>query len=128
MTFPSSAAEQLDRAVDRVLAGEAPGAALDAGLRPLADMAAILRAALVPVPASAGFESRLAARLAHGPQPVADGVRALEGLVRRQLRHPARLLVTGAVSSAALGVGVTAYAVWRGSRRPIGIGHRLVHR
>lgn len=128
MTLPSSAAEQLDRAVDRVVAGGAPGAALDAGLRPLVEVAGMLRAALVPVPASAGFESRLAARLAHGPQPLSDGMRAVEELLRRQLRHPARLLLTGAVSSAALGVGVTAYALWRGSRRPAGIGQRLVHR
>jgi hypothetical protein len=54
-------------------------------------------------------------------------MRALEELLQRQLRHPARLLLTGAVSSAALGVGVTAYAVWR-ARHPAGIGHRLVHR
>jgi hypothetical protein len=35
----------------------------------------------------------------------------------RDLHVPSWLLLTGAASSAALGVGVTAYAVWRGARR-----------
>ena len=127
MSFPSSVPEQLDRAVDRALAGEPPGSALDASLRPLVGVAAALRNALGPVPPSATFERRLAQRLARGPEALA-AFRAVPDLVREQLRHPARLLVTGAVSSDALGVGVTAYAVWRGSRRPSGVAHRLAHR
>jgi hypothetical protein len=127
LTFPLSAAEQLDRAIDRVLAGDAPGGALDASLKPLADVAARLRTALVPVPPSAAFERRLGTRLARGGQPWSAGMQAMSHLVREQLRHPARLLVTGAVSSAALGVGVTAYAVWRGTRRS-SVAQRLVHR
>ena len=43
------------------------------------------------------------------------------------LRHPGRLIVTGAVGSA-LGVGVTAYAVWRSTRRSSGVAHRLLQR
>jgi hypothetical protein len=36
---------------------------------------------------------------------------------RRELRHPGRILLTGAVSSAAVGVGVTLLALRRGARR-----------
>jgi hypothetical protein len=127
VSFPSSVPEQLDRAIDRVLAGEPPGRALDTSVRPLVGVAAALRSALGPVPPSASFERRLAERLNRGPETL-SAFRAVPDLLREQLRHPARLLVTGAVSSAALGVGVTAYAVWRGSRRPSGVAHRLVHR
>jgi hypothetical protein len=35
--------------------------------------------------------------------------------------------VTGAVGSA-VGVGVTAFAVWRSTRRSAGPAHRLLHR
>jgi hypothetical protein len=80
----------------------------DPGSRVLVDTAARLRHSLVPPPISTRFEARLGARLA-GVVPPRDAV----GWV---LRHPGRLIVTGAVGSA-VGVGVTAYAVWRTSRR-----------
>jgi hypothetical protein len=38
-------------------------------------------------------------------------------MARRELRHPARILAAGAVSSAAVGVTVTAFAVWRSRRQ-----------
>ena len=123
MTQPQSAAERLDRAVDSVLAGLSPvAAAAAAGTgpagRPLVLLAGDLRAGLAAPPVAARFEERLAARLApalHGHDPVAWA-----------RRHPGRLLVTGAVGSA-VGVGVTAYAVWRSSRRA-GAAYRLLHR
>jgi hypothetical protein len=87
---------------------------VDSGIRPLIATADRLRFALAPVPVSPSFETRLAHRVVaarHGPIP--------------DLRVPTWLLITGAASSAALGVGVTAYAVWRGSRRG---GHRFLAR
>ena len=118
-----SAAERLDRAVDGVLDGLSPSsAAAAAGIeptaRPLVALAAELTATLVAPPTAPRFEARLGTRLASlGPprDPVAWA-----------LRHPGRLIVTGAVGSA-VGVGVTAYAVWRSSRRASG-AHRLLHR
>ena len=117
-----SIAERLDRAVDLVLAGAGASAAtasarLDGEERELADAAARLRAALPVPPVAAGFEARLAARLA-------DHERSGDSLVSWALRHPGRLIVTGAVGSA-LGVGVTA-AVWRSARRSS--GNRWLHR
>jgi hypothetical protein len=45
-------------------------------------------------------------------------IAALTEATRRELRHPGRILITGAaVSSAAVGVGVTVLARRRGSRR-----------
>lgn len=113
-------AERLDRAVDELLAGASPGAAgaaagLGAAERPLLSAADSLRAALGPSLVAPRFEARLGARLA--------GVATSPWI----LRHPGRLIVTGAVGSA-LGVGVTAYAVWRGARRSPGAAHRLLHR
>jgi hypothetical protein len=117
-------AERVDRAIDALLAGEhsrvAAAVAGDPRLGQLLDVAESLRDALVPPPVAARFEARLGARLAEaaadrgGPWGV---------------RHPGRLLVAGAaVSSAAVGVGVTAYAVWRSTRRQSSVGHRLLHR
>jgi hypothetical protein len=108
-------AERLDRAVDAVLAGSsAPAAAAVAGVSPadrsLVEAASTLRATLATSLVAPRFEARLGARLA--------GVAATPWI----LRHPGRLIVTGAVGSA-VGVGVTAYAVWR-SRA----AHRLLHR
>jgi len=122
MSHPPSVAERLDRAVDGVLAGHPPVvAAASAGTAPdarrLVELAGKLRSFLVAPPASPRFEARLGSRLAgaaEGRDPVAWA-----------LRHPRRLIVTGAVGSA-VGVGVTAYAVWRSSRRAG--GHRLMHR
>lgn len=92
-----SQAEQLDRAIDDVLAGTRPIA--DAELRPLLAVAATLRDALGPRPVAPSFEGRLAARL-------------------RQPGTRGRLVATGAVGSAAIGLaGVTAYAVWRVAHR-----------
>jgi hypothetical protein len=69
-----------------------------------------LRNALAPVPAGLHFEAALAERLIDR----GSGGRALRA-VSMAARH--RLVAAGAVSSAAVGVGVTAYAVWRTSRR-----------
>jgi hypothetical protein len=76
----------------------------------------VLRHALAPLPAGTRFEARLASRLA-SPSPVADMIAALSEATRRELRHPGRIFITGAVSSAAVGVGFTVLARRRGSRR-----------
>ncbi|HEY6609303.1 MAG TPA: hypothetical protein VI277_08925 [Candidatus Limnocylindria bacterium] len=110
----------MDRAVDHLFDGVTPGEAaalsrVDPGDRPLLRAASALHAALGSAPlASPRFEARLGARLA--------GLGAAPWI----LRHPGRLIVTGAVGSA-VGVGVTAYAVWRSSRRPA-VAHRLLQR
>jgi hypothetical protein len=122
MSQPPSAAERLDRAVDGVIDGLAPAAAAAAaGIghtgRPLVLLAAELRANLPAPPVAPRFEARLGARLAgaaHGRDPVAWA-----------MRHPGTLLVTGVGS--AVGVGVTAYAVWRSTRRSSAAA-RLLHR
>lgn len=114
-----STAERLDRAVGQVLAGGPTGtaaaaAALSADERRLVELAAVLRSALSAPAVGTRFEARLGARLA--------GALAARDPVGWALRHPGRLIVTGAVGSA-VGVGVTAYAVWRS-----GAAHRLLHR
>jgi hypothetical protein len=121
MRSTPSTAERLDRAIDLVVAGSASApAAAAAGLagtdRSLVTTAERVRRALPAPPPSRRFEAALGARLAGvGPaRPVAWA-----------LRHPGRLIVGGAVGSA-VGVGVTAYAVWRTSRRSA--GPRLLHR
>jgi hypothetical protein len=111
----STPAERLDRAVDSLLAGDDPAARLAAGdpdMRRMLRAAAALHAALAPPPVSRRFEARLGARLADASRPG-----------RGALPSPTRLLVVGAISSAAVGVGVTAYAFWRSTR-----GQALVHR
>lgn len=113
-----SPAERLDHAVDVLLAGGRPPR--DPALHPLLETAAIVRAALPPIPGGQGFEARLLTRLTHAGG-VASAVGALEAFARRELRHPARILAAGAVSSAAVGVTVTAVAVWR-SRRHAAVG------
>jgi hypothetical protein len=107
-------AERLDEAVDRLLTGSPP--AVGPELAPLVDAASVLRHALPPLPAGTRFEARLASRLA-SPSPVAQIIAALTEATRRELRHPGRILITGAVSSAAVGVGVTVLARRRGARR-----------
>jgi hypothetical protein len=119
MTSQPTRAERLDLALDAVLDGATPGIAaarvgLDATDRPLVRTAAALRAALASPLVAPRFEARLGARLAGDAGPP------------WALRHPGRLIVTGAVGSA-VGVGVTAYAVWRSTRRS-GAAARLVHR
>ena len=102
-------AERLDRALDALLASTPASLSVDLELRPLLVTAERVRTALAPVPVAPRFEARLGRRLAapsHGWGPARD-----------RLHLPGWLLLTGAVSSAAVGVGVTAYAVWRGSRR-----------
>ncbi|MGI8999641.1 MAG: hypothetical protein ACR2GO_08035 [Candidatus Limnocylindria bacterium] len=122
MSQAPSAAERLDHAIDGILDGLSPriaAAAAGAGAakRPLIELAGTMRATLVPPPVGIYYEARVAARLA--TQQVRDPLAWV-------LRHPGRLIVTGAVGSA-VGVGVTAYAVWRTSRRASGV-HRLLHR
>jgi hypothetical protein len=108
-----SRAERLDMAVERLLAGERPPA--DAALGPLLEAAALVRAALPPIPSGQKFEARLSSRLAHlnTAGGVATAMGALEAFARRELSHPGRLIAAGAVSSAAVGMTVTAVAVWR---------------
>jgi hypothetical protein len=96
-------------------------------LRPLVDAAALLSSALPPLPAGSRFEARVAARLA-ASSPLARAAEAVGATVRRELRHPGRLIAAGAVSSAAVGVTVTALAVWRTSRRHSATGHGPAHR
>jgi hypothetical protein len=124
MTKVPSTAERIDRAIGQLLEGASPGAAAaSAGLLPgdrrVMGVAASLRAALSLPPVAPRFEARLGARLA--------GAAALRDQVGWAFRHPGRLIVTGAVGSA-VGVGVTAYAVWRSGRRSPGPAHRLLHR
>ena len=123
MRQPPSAAERLDRAVDGVLDGLSPvAAAAAAGTepanRPLVRLADELRSALAAPPVAARFEARLGARLASATAP--------RDPVAWARRHPGTLIVTGAVGSA-VGVGVTAYAVWRSARRS-GSAARPLHR
>ena len=117
-----SVAERLDRALEQLAGGVRPAlAAATAGLdddgRPLVEVAERVRTALPLPPVAPRFEARLGARL--------SGAAMRHDAVAWALRHPGRLFVTGAVGSA-VGVGVTAYAVWRSSRRsPSG---RFLHR
>jgi len=110
--FPS-VAERLDRALEQLGAGANPAVAaatvgLDGDGRSLLELADRVHAALPAPPVAARFEARLGARLSGAAMP--------RDAVAWALRHPGRLFVTGAVGSA-VGVGVTAYAVWRSSRR-----------
>ena len=108
-----SVAERLDHALDALGAGARPvvataAAGLSGDGRTLLEVADRVRAALPVPPVAPRFEARLGARLS-GATPSRDAM-------AWALRHPGRLIVTGAVGSA-VGVGVTAYAVWRSSRR-----------
>lgn len=95
-------------------------------LAPLVDAASVVRSALGPLQAGSRFEARLASRLtSHGL--VGDFVAAIGDATRRELRHPGRILITGAVSSAAVGVGVTLLAMRRVARRHAA-GHQPAHR
>jgi hypothetical protein len=96
-------------------------------LAPLVDAASLLRSALPPLPAGTRFEARLASRLA-APGGVAQMVSAMGEATRRELHHPARLLITGALSSAAVGLGLTLVAIRRVSRRHAESGPRPAHR
>jgi len=118
-------AERLDQAVDELLSGHRP--VVSPELAPLVDAASLVRSALVPLPAGTRFEARLASRLA-APAGVAQIVSAVGEATRRELRHPARLLITGAISSAAVGLGVTVIALRRGARRHVEAGQQPAHR
>ena len=107
-----STPERLDEAVETLLAGERP--AVDAELRPLTHLADLLADVLRPMPPGPRFEADLGRRL------------AVEGGRRRVT--PGRLLAAGALSSAAVGVTVTAWAMWRSSRRAPALSHRLLQR
>jgi hypothetical protein len=111
-----SRAERLDHAVEQLITGGRP--VRDPALDALLETAALVRAALPPIPSGRRFEARLTSRLAHAAAggPVAGAVGALEAFARRELRHRGRILAAGAVSSAAVGVTVTAVAVWRSRR------------
>lgn len=118
-----SVAVRLDRALDELAGGAPPAlaaaaAGLDGEHRAFVDAADRVRASLPLSPVSSRFEARLGARLAEAAQT--------RDAVAWALRHPGRLIVTGAVGSA-VGVGVTAYAVWRKGRRPAPAG-RFLHR
>ncbi|MGZ6255649.1 MAG: hypothetical protein ACXWMB_01360 [Candidatus Limnocylindria bacterium] len=93
----------------------------------MVDAASVVRSALGPLPAGSRFEARLAARLT-GRGPVGQLVAAIGDATRRELRHPGRILITGAVSSAAVGVGVTLLAIRRVGRRHAAAGHQPAHR
>ncbi len=115
-------AVRLDRALDELAGGARPAvAAATAGLdgehRVLVSTADRVRASMPMPPVSSRFEARLGARLS-GAVPSSDAM-------AWALRHPGRLIVTGAVGSA-VGVGVTAYAVWRKGRRSAPAG-RFLH-
>ncbi len=125
MTIPSGArnepaARRLDRAVDLLLAEG--HAIVEPSLRPLIEAAAAIRAALPLLPSSLLFEERLGRRLtdaraARHPLGFAS-IGPLAVRARGVLPHQHRLLMAGAVGSAAVGVaGATAYAVWRANRR-----------
>jgi hypothetical protein len=115
-----STPERLDEAVESLLAGDRP--TVDAELRPLLGVAARLTDTLRPVPPGRGFEAQLARRLS-GDGAVLRAAREL-GLTGR----PGRLLAAGALSSAALGVTVTAFAMWRSTRRHQPLSQRLLQR
>ena len=108
----------LDRAIDALIDGRV--AAAGPGKRVLLDVAAAVRAALPVIPPGVLFEDELAGRLrtlAEGGSvsggPLVSPARAWAGI----RRHP-RLVITGAVGSAAVSVaGVTALAVWRATHR-----------
>ena len=119
----STIAGRLDGAVELLVSGHPARAAsaaarVPAGERELVDLGARLRDALVLPPVGTRFEARLGARLA-------EAAHATHAMAWAR-RHPGRLIVTGAVGSA-VGVGVTAYAVWRSARRSA-VTHRILHR
>jgi hypothetical protein len=109
-----STADRLDEAVDQVLAGITP--TIEPDLRALVKAATTVQAALPPMPAGARFEARLRSRLIADTR-LARATDAVGAFTRRELRQPRHLIAAGAVSSAAVGVGLTALVVWRGTRR-----------
>lgn len=110
---PLSPAERLDAALTALVEQRQPLA--DGAL---VEVAALVHAALPPVPPGLQFERRVAERL-WAPSAV-EQLRRRAAMARRELTV-GRLIAAGALSSAA--VGVTALAVWAGGRRIAG-GHR----
>jgi hypothetical protein len=114
-----SPAERLDAAIEALLdARRRVRRGRDGSEGELVGTAALLQAALPPLPPGRIFEERLARRLA--VPGLALRLRERAATARRAMT-PTRLIAAGAVSSAA--VGVTALAMWRGGRRQAG-GHR----
>jgi hypothetical protein len=95
-------------------------------LAPLVDAASVVRSALGPLPAGSRFETRLAARLAT-VGPLGQLVASIGDVARHELQHPGRILITGAISSAAVGAGFTVLAIRRMARRHAGAGHQPAH-
>jgi hypothetical protein len=116
MPFASSA-ERLDAAIAALFDGHRL-VGHDRAEGGLLGTAALVQAALPPLPPGVAFEERLGRRLAE--RGLARRLRERAAAVRGALT-PTRLIAAGAVSSAA--VGVTALAMWRGGRRQAG-GHR----
>jgi hypothetical protein len=112
LTIRPSQAVELDHAVDELLAGKRP--VVEPTIRPLLDAAALVRAALPPIPGADRFESRLLTRLAREPESRAAAAR--RQLAQAAAWRPGRAVAAGAVSSAALGITVTVVAVWRSRR------------
>lgn len=119
-----STAVRLDLAIEQLLEGTPSArasatAGLDPAGRELVATAERLRSGLAIPVVGPRFEARLGARLVASIQS-GDAVAWAR-------RHPGRLIVTGAVGSV-VGVGVTAFAVWRSGRRFAVPSHRLLHR
>ena len=116
MTVALPAAVAAVLAVQVMTTGATAGAGPAPDRRPAADglLPSLPGPPLPPIPSGQKFEERLGARLAHAG--VAGAVDAIEAFARRELRSPGRILAAGAVSSAAVGVTVTAVAVWRSRR------------
>jgi len=106
-------AERLDHALNGLPDGDLPPG--DPELRSLLQTALLLERSLAPVPVSDRFEEALATRLVQRGL-LARNLRVLGAVTSRELRHPSRLVLTGAVSSAAVGC-LAALALWRGTRR-----------
>ena len=119
-----SQAERLEHAVERLMAGDQPVA--DRAMAPLLEAAELVRAAMPPIPVGDALDARLMAQLTQRRR-MTGAVDALEAFARRELQHPGRLIAAGAVSSAAVGVTVTAVAVWR-MRRNGGLSLRVGQR
>ena len=122
MTERPSRAERLDAALDSLISDgplRPAAVAVDPALRPLVALGADVSAALALPVVAPRFEARLGARLAEAVVP--------RDPLAWAFRHPGRLIITGAVGSAAVGVGITAFAVWRGRRHPT-VPHRLLQR
>lgn len=95
-------------------------------LAPLVDAASVVRSALGSLPAGSRFEARLAARLATAGT-LGQLVAAIGEAARHELHHPGRILITGAISSAAVGAGFTVLALRRLGRRHAAAGHQPAH-